>query len=419
MNSSDLGIKLDASLIVSVLAFADDIVLIAESEENLQKLIDIVHGWSAKWRFVINPEKSQVIHFRNAPKVQTDFIFRLYRDGPILETVNCYKYLGVYLDEYLTFTKATDILATAGGRALGAMINKYKSLNDLGYDTYTKLYDSLVSPIIDYGSSIWGYKSYESLDRVQNRATRFFMGVHRFAPILGHVGDMGWGSNKSRWKLNILRLWNRLVEMDDNRLLKKVFLWDRDQHSNNNKSNFCAQVKQILTDCDKRSSYTNQNAVDIGNMKAIFMEKDVNNWENSVKDKCKLDFLALIKPAFGVEPFVKLNISRYERSLLAQLRYGILQIQLETGRYNNEKRGDRLCKICDEGRVEDQYHFVFHCPAYDDKRNIFMNLMKTRIPEWNTMSDNEKFVILFKDHSRAFGKYVREIFLYRKGLVYI
>ncbi len=77
-----------------------------------------------------------------------------------------------------------------------------------------------------------------------------------------------------------------------------------------------------------------------------------------------------------------------------------------------------MCKICDEGRVEDQYHFVFHCPAYDDKRNIFINLMKTRIPEWNTMSDNEKFIILFKDHSRAFGKYVREIFLYRKGLVY-
>ena len=83
MNSSDLGIKLDASLIVSVLAFADDIVLIAESEENLQKLIDIVHGWSAKWRFVVNTEKSQVVHFRNVPKAQTDFIFKLYRDGAI------------------------------------------------------------------------------------------------------------------------------------------------------------------------------------------------------------------------------------------------------------------------------------------------------------------------------------------------
>ncbi len=52
--------------------------------------------------------------------------------------------------------------------------------------------------------------SYENIDKVQNRASRFFTGVHKYAPILGHVGDMGWTSNRGRWKINILRLWNRL-----------------------------------------------------------------------------------------------------------------------------------------------------------------------------------------------------------------
>ncbi len=349
LNTSGLGIKLDTELVISVLAFADDIVLMAESAENLQKLIDIVHRWSAKWRFIVNPEKSQVVHYRNAPKVVTDFVFKLHTDGPVLEKVSNYKYLGVYLDEYLTFTKTADILSTAAGRALGAMINRYRSLNELGYDTYTKLYDSLVTPIIDYASAIWGFKSHESLDKIQNRATRFFMGVHRFAPILGHVGDMGWVSNRMRWKLNILRLWNRLVCMDNDRLLKKVFLWDRKQYADTNKSNFCAQVKQILIDCKERSCYTNQNRVDIDNMKSLLMENEISNWSNTIKDKSKLDFLAKVKPVFGLEPFVKLNINRYDRSLLAQLRYGILQIQLETGRYSNEVRENRFCKVCKGG----------------------------------------------------------------------
>ena len=418
LNSSGLGIKLDVNLMISVLAFADDIVLMAESAENLQKLIDIVHRWSAKWRFIVNPEKSQVVHYRNVPKAMTDFVFKLHTDGPILEKVTSYKYLGVYLDEFLTFTKTTDILATAGGRALGAMINRYKSLNDLGYDTYTKLYDSLVSPILDYGSAVWGFKSYESLDKIQNRATRFFMGVHRFAPILGHVGDMGWGSNRLRWKLNILRLWNRVVKMDNGRLLKKVFLWDREQHNRTNKSNFSAQVKQILIDCNQRTCYTNQNLVDIDNMKSMIMEKEMLNWANGIKVKPKLDFLALVKPDFGIEPFVKLNISRYERSLLAQLRYGILQIQLETGRYNNEARENRLCRICNRGEIEDQFHFVFHCPAYNDRREHFMNLMSDRAPEWINMSETDKFVLLFKNHPRAFGRFIKDLFLYRKSLVY-
>ena len=68
--------------------------------------------------------------------------------------------MGVYLDEYLTFSKTTEILAMAARRALGSMINKFKSINDMGYSTYSKLYESLVTPVIDYGSAIWGFKGY-------------------------------------------------------------------------------------------------------------------------------------------------------------------------------------------------------------------------------------------------------------------
>ncbi len=142
------------------------------------------------------------------------------------------------------------------------------------------------------------------------------------------------------------------------------------------------------------------------------------NWASSIKDKPKLDFLAILKPALGVEPFVKLNMSKYERSLLAQLRYGILPLQLETGRYNNEARENRFCRICNEGIVEDQYHFVFYCSAYNEKRDTFTNIMENRIPGYSNMNDDQKFVLLFKENSRALGRYVKDLFLYRKNLLY-
>ena len=80
-----------------------------------------------------------------------------------------------------------------------------------------------------------------------------------------------------------------------------------------NHSNFCAQVKQILIDCIRWNSYTDQIVVDIDNIKYA-LDKERLGWSTNNKDKPKLDFLAKIK-AFGVESFVKLNISRYERSL--------------------------------------------------------------------------------------------------------
>ena len=418
LNSCGLGVKIDANLIVSVLAFADDIVLLAENENDLQKLVGIVYRWSMKWRFIVNPEKSQVVHYRNAPKTRTNFVFKLYEDGPILEKVADYKYLGVFLDEYLTFSKTTNVLSTAGGRALGSMINKYKAINDLGYDTYTKLYHSLVAPITDYGSAVWGFKSYDSLDKVQNRATRFYTGVHKYAPILGHVGDMGWASNRGRWKINILRLWNRLTGIENDRLLKKIFIWDKEQHMLDNKSNFSAHAKQLLISLGKRDLYDRTEPIDIEAAKIIIADQEKTQWAHNVKGKPKLDFLACIKSMFGVEPYIKMNISRYERSLLSQLRYGILQIQLETGRYQNENRANRLCKICNSGDIEDQHHFILKCPAYSIRRGMFIDKVKEKITDWDNLSDNEKFIRLFNDQPRALARFVRDIFLYRKSLIY-
>ncbi len=193
-----LGVQVD-TLTVCALAYADDIALIADSPENLQKLLNVMTTWCRKWRFLINPTKSNVVHYRNPPKIQTSFAFRLGENGPNLDIVDSYKYLGVFLDQHLTFQKATTVLGNAAGRALGSMISKYKSLGEMGYRTYTKLFESLVCPVMDYGAAIWGSKSYNGLDNVFNRAQRFFTGVHRLCPIDGFTGVMGWINNWGRW----------------------------------------------------------------------------------------------------------------------------------------------------------------------------------------------------------------------------
>ncbi len=122
--------------------------------------------------------------------------------------------------------------------------------------TYTKLYESLVCPVMDYGAAIWGMKTYDKLDQIHNRAIRFFAGVHRLCPIPGFTGDMGWLDNLSRWKIDRIRLWNRLVDTNHDRLVKKIFLWDKEMHTNTNKSNFMSHLKQICSDIDLKDCYT-------------------------------------------------------------------------------------------------------------------------------------------------------------------
>ena len=47
----------------NIAPFADDVALLAESEEDLQKLLNAVWDYSEKWRFKWNFSKSKVMHF--------------------------------------------------------------------------------------------------------------------------------------------------------------------------------------------------------------------------------------------------------------------------------------------------------------------------------------------------------------------
>ena len=128
-----------------LLLYADDIVIVAENESNLQIQLDFINQWCKKWRLNINHKKANVIHFRKRNDRQSNFIF-LFGHLPIY-TVQTYTYLGIVFDEHLTFSKCIKTRTDVAGRALGGLISKFQKLKGLGNDSYCKLYDSSVVPV--------------------------------------------------------------------------------------------------------------------------------------------------------------------------------------------------------------------------------------------------------------------------------
>ena len=110
IKSLGLGIKIGDTLIC-LLMYADDIVLIAESEKDLQLMLDKLTRWCSKWRMLLNTEKTQTVHFRHKNAQKTKFIFKVA--GTNVEIVNRYRYLGVTFNELCyppTFTMLPTIL---------------------------------------------------------------------------------------------------------------------------------------------------------------------------------------------------------------------------------------------------------------------------------------------------------------------
>ena len=236
---------------VNCLLYADDLALISDSEEHMQELLNVVSSWSRKWRIKFNQAKSKVVHFRKSIVPRSNFMFQLCSEN--IEIVEQYKYLGSMLHESLDFQITANVLAKSAQRAMGAVTHKYRQLNGLSYTTYTTLFNSCVATILDYGAEVWGYKDFTKIDTVQQNAIRVFLGLHKFAPVDGFAGDMGWTQARVRRHVAMVRFWNRMISMDDDRLTKKIFLYDLSLLHNN----WSSEMKCILESIDERECFDN------------------------------------------------------------------------------------------------------------------------------------------------------------------
>ena len=117
LEETGLGIDFDG-VNVSTLLYADDLALVAETEDNLQRLLDILSNWCNKNKKQANLDKTKVVNFRNKSTSKTErrFLF----NNQSIEIASSYKYLGLVLDEFLNFDIMAKFVANSASRALGS-----------------------------------------------------------------------------------------------------------------------------------------------------------------------------------------------------------------------------------------------------------------------------------------------------------
>ena len=77
--------------------------------------------------------------------------------------------------------------------------------------------------LVHYGAAIWGFAEANDPQVLQNRVSRFYLGVHKFTPVAATQIIMDWLDMKYlRW-CEIVRYRNRLNEMDSDHLPVKLY----------------------------------------------------------------------------------------------------------------------------------------------------------------------------------------------------
>ena len=238
IKSLNTGVNIDGGRLC-ILAYADDIVLVANTAEELQNMLNVLSTWCKNNDMVVNVNKTNILHLRKPSKQKTNYTF--VTDGDTLEIVTQYRYLGFNMNEHLDMNYSAKCTAQAASRALGLLIAKSKACGGMPYTCFSTLYDALVGSVINYSAGVWGHRQFSPISAVQNRATRFYLGVGKYTPNAATQGDMGWKISEHRQWLCVIRLWCRLKDMDPNRINYRAFAWAR-RLALQNKKNWCYYV---------------------------------------------------------------------------------------------------------------------------------------------------------------------------------
>ena len=100
--------------------------------------------------------------------------------------------------------------------------------------------------------------------------------------------------------------------------------------------------------------------------------------------------------------------------MLAQIRLGILPLNIEVGRYRNQPLEERLCPICELQEVEDEFHFLFQCPNNELLRNSWFIEIRNRVPDIDFFDGQEQLRIIFENCHRLASKFIKRSFDLRK-----
>ena len=74
---------------------------------------------------------------------------------------------------------------------------------------------------------------------------------------------------------------------------------------------------------------------------------------------------------------------------MVQLRGGTAALEVETGRWRDVRREERVCRNCRSEEVENVAHWLLRCTGMAEVREKLIMTMRKKM-EWQSMEDDER-----------------------------
>ena len=393
-NTSSDPFVLPDGTTVSSLIYADDLVILSKSKNGLQNCLNKLHEWSKKWLMEINMKKTKIMIFQkyNSKKNLKNINFTLGNSS--VDITNEYTYLGIKLTPNAKFSITHQQLSEKAMHAL-YKIRRHLDFHALKPKIAIKIFDSIISPILLYGSEVWGayskndFKNWDKtpIEKTHLKFCKLSLGINRKASNLASRGELGKFSLLIPIIKRILNYIYHLNQLPDKTIAKQAFLLSKQLHSEGRES-FYSNIINTITSHYDNSDKPFDLETKIENSGCNEIIKNVKHnyitfWKEQISKSSNLSFYSTFKKEYKLEEYLNNIENKSQRKILTQFRISNHKLKIEYGRYQNIPRDERLCNNCNMQTVEDEFHFVFDCQCYETKRNnsniILKNMLKLEL----------------------------------------
>ena len=205
-------------------SLADDLTLSCTSPANLQNMLDIVNVYSCRWRYIINPLKSNIIVFgdRSRNKLYPNF----YLGQDKINIVNSVKHVGIYLSDNFTHNDKINNAVTKAKASFYSLMSLGLNLDYVNPILSASLVHRICVPTLLYGSELWFNLSNQNIDQLEifyRFCAKVVQGFDKLTRTDMCLSMLGWYSIQAEIDKRKLGFLQKLCCMPNNLLSKQIF----------------------------------------------------------------------------------------------------------------------------------------------------------------------------------------------------
>ena len=408
LKESGEGVSIGLLILICILLFADDIVLLSETPQGLQRLLDITWKFAKDNHMSFGIHKCAVLRLEPMPNVDNENVdekmeepeqaegefvppdFEWKLGDRVLEVRKSYKYLGAeetMRDNYTEFLarKKKDVTVRLlevqkfGGRRGG--------LRPLDL---RKLYTTMVRPIIEFDLTLLPYNNdvIKVLETMQYKCVRQLFGFLPSTKLESMTAICGLPTIKMRMAFLKITFANKILNMTDGFYVKEIV-----KANWGSSSGIGADLRSILESWDspeiveKCSALVNHQTPNTdkqfsSEISKMFLKHDFEHCKHEIMESANRSGQAVLisqalhqRTTHSLLPQLRVQVTRSRMALFTNVLSGCDFVTP----HNHAKKPK--CKFCNASNT-DWPHLLFMCPALDTQGffSNYISEMETEDP---------------------------------------